>query len=215
LNVYLNVVVLKNIAVFASGRGSNFAAILDKIQKGEIAARVVCVISDNERPPVFEIANAAGIPNFCLNRKQFATPEEYANALLNVLEKYDVDLIVLAGYLKLIPSPVVRKYPRAIVNIHPALLPNFGGKGFYGMKVHEAVIASGVKFSGVTIHFVDERYDTGSVICQEKVAVLPDDTPESLAARVLEVEHRLYPEVVKALCEDKIKFVNGKVVWEK
>jgi len=208
------VVVLKNIAVLASGRGSNFAAILNKIQIGEIAARIVCVVSDNEHPPVFDIAMAAGIPTFCINRKQFSSPEEYAHAFLNLLEEYDVDLIVLAGFLKLIPSPVVRRYPHAIVNIHPALLPNFGGKGFYGIKVHEAVIASGVRMTGVTIHFVDEKYDTGAIICQEKITVLADDTPGVLAARVLEVEHRLYPEVVKALCEDKIKIDNRKVIWK-
>lgn len=206
---------MKNIAVLASGRGSNFSAILNKIQMGEIAARVVCVVSDNEHPPVFDIAIAAGIPTFCINRKQFATPEDYANSLLTLLKEKRVELIVLAGFLKLIPSPVVRHYPQAIVNIHPALLPNFGGKGFYGIKVHEAVIASGVKVTGVTIHFVDEKYDNGTIICQEKVAVLADDTPESLAKRVLEVEHRLYPEVVKALCEDEIKVRDRKVIWNR
>lgn len=208
-------VVLKNIAVFASGRGSNFAAILNKIQSGEITARVVCVISDNEHPPVFDVAIAAGIPTFCINRKQFATPEEYADALLSRLKEKRVELIVLAGFLKLIPTPIVRHYPQAIVNIHPALLPNFGGKGFFGIKVHEAVIASGVKMTGVTIHFVDEKYDNGAIICQEKVAILAGDTPEILAKRVLEVEHCLYPQVVKALCEDKIIVKNRKVIWNR
>lgn len=208
-------VVLKNIAVFASGRGSNFSAILDKIKMGEIDAKIVCVISENEHPPVFDIAQAAGIATFCVNRKQFAAPEDYANALLDLLERKNTDLIVLAGFLKLIPTPVVRRYPQAIVNIHPALLPNFGGRGFYGLKVHEAVIASGVKVTGVTIHFVDEKYDNGVIICQQKVVVLDSDTPETLAHRVLQVEHRLYPEVVKALCEDKIKVIDRKVVWNR
>jgi len=207
--------VLKNIAVFASGRGSNFSAILEKIKSGAIAAQVTCVISECENPPVFDIARAASIPVYSLNRKQFGSPQEYADALLTVMERHAVDLIILAGYLKLIPSPLVRKYPHAIVNIHPALLPNFGGQGFYGMKVHEAVIASGVKVTGVTIHFVDEKYDNGAIICQEQVAVQENDTPESLAHRVLEVEHRLYPEVVQALCEDKIKVRDRKVVWNK
>ncbi|MFH1213833.1 MAG: phosphoribosylglycinamide formyltransferase [Candidatus Neomarinimicrobiota bacterium] len=204
---------MKNISVFASGRGSNFSAILDKIQKGEIPARVACVISENEHPPVFDIAAAAGIPTYCIHRKQFAAPEDYAGFLLRLLQKEAVDLIVLAGFLKLIPTPVVRQFPHAIVNIHPALLPNFGGQGFFGMKVHEAVIASGIKVTGVTIHFVDEHYDTGAIICQEKVDVLASDTPESLAHRVLQVEHRLYPAAVKALCEDKIKVIDRKVVW--
>lgn len=208
-------VALRNIAVFASGRGSNFSAILDKVQTGVISARIVCVVSECEHPPVFDVARAAGIPVYSLNRRQYTAPEEYAAALLQLLERHNTDLILLAGYLKLIPSPVVRKFPHAIVNIHPALLPNFGGQGFFGMKVHEAVIASGVKVTGVTIHFVDEKYDNGAIICQEQVAVLPGDTPESLAHRVLEVEHRLYPEVVQALCEDKIKMIDRKVVWNK
>lgn len=208
-------VVLKNIAVFASGRGSNFSAILDKIRTGAISARIVCVVSECEHPPVFEVALAAGIPVYSLNRKQYPAPEEYVTALVQLLEKHNTDLILLAGYLKLIPSPLVRKFPHAIVNIHPALLPNFGGQGFYGMKVHEAVIASGVKVTGVTIHFVDEKYDSGAIICQEQVAVLDGDTPESLAHRVLEVEHRLYPEVVQALCDDKIKVIDRKVAWNK
>ncbi len=208
-------VVLKNIAVFASGRGSNFSAILDLIKKGKIDAQVVCVISDNDHPAVFDRAAAEGIPTFCINRKQFSAPEDYVAALLEMMERQKVDLIVLAGFLKLIPGAVVRRFPHAIVNIHPALLPNFGGQGFYGMKVHEAVIASGVKVTGVTIHFVDEKYDNGAIICQEQVPVRQNDTPESLAQRVLEVEHRLYPEVVQALCADKIKVIDRKVVWNK
>lgn len=205
---------LKNIAVLASGRGSNFVAILTRIQKGEIPARIACVISDNPQPPVFDHATKAGIPTYWINRKQFSLPEDYAAYLLAILKRHETNLIVLAGYLKLIPSTVVRQYPGAIINIHPALLPNFGGKGFYGMKVHEAVLAAGLKVTGVTVHFVDEHYDTGAIIRQEKVAVLPNDTPESLAERVLAVEHRIYPEVIKAWCEGRLKLVDRKVIWQ-
>lgn len=206
---------LKNIAVLASGRGSNFQAILTKIEEQVIPARIVCVISDNPQPPVFQIATAAGIPTHWLNRKQFATPEAYADFFLDLLKHYHTDLVVLAGYLKLIPAPVVRQFAGAILNIHPALLPNFGGQGYYGLKVHEAVLAAGVRVTGVTIHFVDEHYDTGAIIHQEKVPVLTGDTPESLAARVLTVEHRIYPQIIKAWCEGQIQLIDRKVVWHK
>lgn len=205
---------LKKLVVLASGRGSNFNAILSKIEEGVIPASVSCVISDNPQPPVFQLAAAAGIPTHWLNRKQFNTPEEYAQFFLNLLARYQPDLIVLAGFLKLIPTPVVRRYAGAIINIHPALLPNFGGKGYYGLKVHEAVLAAGVKVTGVTIHFVDEHYDTGAIIYQERVPVFEDDTPEILAARVLEVEHRVYPQVIKDWCEGRFKLIDRKVVWQ-
>lgn len=205
---------MKRIAVFASGRGSNFLAIQNEIEAGHIPARVVCVISDHARPPVFAKAHSHDIATHWVNRKQFNGRQEYADALLKLLDSYRTDLVILAGYMKLIPVPVVQRYRHRMINIHPALLPNFGGKGFYGMRVHEAVIDSGVKVSGVTVHFVDEHYDTGSIIKQEKVDVQPGDTPESLAARVLQVEHCLYPAVVKAICEDRITVKGGKVVWE-
>ncbi|MBU1874696.1 phosphoribosylglycinamide formyltransferase, partial [bacterium] len=139
----------------------------------------------------------------------------YAEYLLKLLRSYQTDMILLAGYLKLIPAPIVEYYRNAIINIHPALLPNFGGKGFYGEKVHQAVIESGVKITGVTIHFVDEHYDQGTVIIQEKVNVIPGDTPKTLGKRVLAVEHRLLPEVVRAYCAGYIQMVDGKVVWSR
>lgn len=206
---------LKNIAVFASGRGSNFFAILQEVKKGRIRGRICCVVSDRQNPPVFELAKKEGIPTHWICRKQFKTGDDYVRALIELLESYKIDLVVLAGYLKLIPAPVVSRYRNSIINIHPALLPNFGGKGYYGMKVHEAVIKSGVKITGVTVHFVDERYDNGPIILQEPVKVLPDDTPETLAERVLEVEHRVYPEVVKAFCEDKLLVEGRNVIWKK
>ena len=121
-----------------------------------------------------------------------------------MLQTYDVDIIVLAGYMKLIPAPLVRAYRHAILNIHPGLLPSFGGKGFYGSRVHQAVIQSGSRFSGPTVHFVDEEYDTGPILAQAVVPVLPTDTADVLAARVLKEEHRLYPRCVAALCEGRV-----------
>ncbi|MFA4837982.1 MAG: phosphoribosylglycinamide formyltransferase [Candidatus Neomarinimicrobiota bacterium] len=205
---------MKRLAVFASGRGSNFSSILERIQSGNIPAKVVCVISDNPQPPVFSIASSVGIPTHWINRKQFSNGNEYAGFLLSLLAKYETDLVVLAGFLKLMPAPVVNRYKNAMINIHPALLPNFGGQGYFGMKVHEAVLASGVKTTGVTVHFVDERYDTGSIVWQEKVDVRAGDTPESLAHRVLAVEHRIYPMVIKAFCEGRIKHLNGRIEIE-
>ena len=131
--------------------------------------------------------------------------------MLRILQKYNTDLIVLAGYLKLIPAQIVRKFRHAILNIHPALLPKFGGKGYYGSRVHEAVLKADEKESGATVHFVDEIYDNGLIIKQDKVPVKPDDTPHTLADRVLEVEHQIFPEVVKAFCEDRIQIKNNGV----
>jgi len=205
---------LKRLAIFASGRGSNFSSILEHIRSGYIPAKVVCVISDNPQPQVFSIASSAGIPAHWINRKQFSDGSEYADFLLSVLTRYETDLVVLSGFLKLVPAPVVNRYKNAMINIHPALLPNFGGPGYFGMKVHESVLASGVKTTGVTIHFVDEHYDTGSIIWQEKVDVRSDDTLESLAQRVLAVEHRVYPMVIKAFCEGRIKHLNGRIEIE-
>lgn len=205
---------MKNIAVFASGTGSNFASILKEIKDSKIPAKICCVISDHPHPPVFNIAKKENIPTYWVNRKQFSTREAYANSLMSLLEDHAVSLIVLAGYLKLIPSVIVAKFRNSIMNIHPALLPNFGGKGYYGMRVHEAVIETGVKITGVTVHLVDEHYDTGPIVLQEPVQVLPDDTPETLAARVLQVEHKVYPLAVKAFCEGKLRVKGRKVFWE-
>ncbi|HMA61088.1 MAG TPA: phosphoribosylglycinamide formyltransferase [bacterium] len=196
---------MKNIAVFASGRGSNFQAINKQIKSGDIPAQVVCVISDKANPPVFEKAQQDNIETHYINRNQFKKEQEYSEFLLRILQKYNTDLIVLAGYLKLIPARIVREFRHAIINIHPALLPKFGGKGYYGSRVHEAVVEAGEEESGATVHFVDEIYDNGLIIKQDKVQVKADDTPHSLAERVLEVEHRIFPEVVKAFCEDRIQ----------
>ena len=196
---------MKKIAVFASGRGSNFKAIHKKIKSGEIPGRVVCVISDKPNPPVFDKADEEKIPTHYINRKQFKKKKEYSNFLINILKKYKTELIVLAGYLKLIPPEVVDEYRNKIINIHPALLPKYGGRGYYGMKVHQAVIDSGDKKSGATVHIVDEIYDNGQIVKQEEVEVKPDDTPQDLADRVLQMEHKIFPQVVKAFCEDRIK----------
>jgi phosphoribosylglycinamide formyltransferase-1 len=191
--------VSKNFAIFLSGRGSNMTAILDAIDNRKLDAKVVLVASNNSDAPGLRVAEDRGIPTAVFDRSAYEDGEEFATYMLFTLAEHKVDLIVLAGYLRRIPPKVVTSYKRRIINIHPALLPRHGGKGMFGMNVHRAVIESGEKETGVTIHYVDEIYDHGAVIAQRTVPVLPDDTPESLAQRVLVVEHQIYPEVLQML----------------
>lgn len=194
-----------NIAVFGSGRGSNFQAIVQAIQRGTIPnATVRVVISNNSTAGILEIARANGIPAEHISERQFSSATDFVNHLLATLRRYDVNFIVLAGYMKRVPQQIISQFRNRIINIHPALLPKFGGPGMYGMRVHEAVIAAGEKVSGASVHYVDEEYDHGAVIIQRCVEVKPDDTPESLAARVLEVEHELYPEALRMFAEANI-----------
>jgi phosphoribosylglycinamide formyltransferase-1 len=194
-----------NIAVFGSGRGSNFEAILHALVEGRISgARICLVLSNNSGAGILEHARSHSLPAVHLSQKQFESEEQFADALLDRLHACGADLIVLAGYMKRVPPRIVAAYRHRIINIHPALLPKYGGRGMYGHHVHEAVIASGDRVSGATVHYVDEQYDHGSVILQKTVPVHPDDTPETLAARVLTVEHELYPEVIRLIAEQKI-----------
>ena len=175
------------VAVLVSGGGTNLQALLDALHDSPLA-RVARVISNKADAGALERARTAGVPAIVL-----AHPDD-AGELHAALA--DAQLVVLAGYLKLIPSSVVARFKQRMINIHPALLPDFGGPGMYGRKVHAAVLASGAKESGATVHFVDEEFDRGPIIAQERVPVRRDDTPETLAARVLEAEHRLLPKVV-------------------
>jgi len=200
-----------NLAAFASGRGSNFLAIHRHLRKNSLPGRYVLLISDRANPPVADTALSEGIPFLHLNVKDFPSRDEYAARLIEELESKAVEWITLAGYLKLIPSKVVERFQGRILNIHPALLPLFGGKGMYGEHVHRAVIESGMKVSGATVHIVDEKYDTGPIVLQETVPVHYEDTPEILAARVLEVEHRIYPRAVELAIKDKIRLHGRRV----
>jgi formyltetrahydrofolate-dependent phosphoribosylglycinamide formyltransferase len=177
------------LAVCVSGRGSNLNALVETL-RGSVEAEVAVVLSDRAEAPALAVARAAGIPAESLS--DYRDAEEW----LRRLAEHRVDLIVLAGYLKLVPAPVIAAYRDRIINIHPALLPAFGGRGMYGRKVHEAVLRSGASESGATVHLVTEEYDRGPILAQARVPVLPGDTPETLAARVLQVEHRLLPAVV-------------------
>lgn len=204
-----------NLAVFASGGGTNLQAIIDAIASGRLQACIRVVISNHPEAGALDRARRHGIPALHLARDQFPTAEAFAAQLLTVLTDDQVELIVLAGYLRKLPPWVVQAYRNRVLNIHPALLPCFGGKGMYGLRVHEAVIAAGVKVSGVTIHLCDEEYDHGPIVAQRAVPVLDDDTPESLAARVLAVEHQLYPDAVQLFAEGRVRVEGGRVVIEK
>jgi formyltetrahydrofolate-dependent phosphoribosylglycinamide formyltransferase len=180
-----------HVAVAVSGRGSNLEALLGALGP-EAPARVVLVLSDRPQAPALARAAERGIP--CVAIREPANAAEW----LQALDAHAVHLLVLAGYLKLVPPDVIARFRGRIINIHPALLPAFGGKGMYGMRVHQAVLASGARESGATVHLVDEVYDRGPILGQAKVPVLPGDDAERLAARVLEVEHRLLPAAVLA-----------------
>ncbi|KAF3451557.1 hypothetical protein FNV43_RR07652 [Rhamnella rubrinervis] len=194
----------KKLAVFVSGGGSNFRSIHEASLRGSIHGDIVVLVTNKLGCGGALYARGMGIPVVLFPKTKDEPDGLSPTSLLATLRKFEVDFIFLAGYLKLIPVELIRAYPKSIVNIHPSLLPAFGGKGYYGMKVHKAVIASGARFSGPTIHFVDEHYDTGRILAQSVVPVLPHDTAEGLAARVLHEEHSLYVEAAAALCDERI-----------
>ena len=183
-------------AVLVSGGGTNLQSVIDAVEAGTLQSKIVCVISNKETAYGLERARKHQIPAYFINPKE----EEYDDKLLAKLEEEKVDLVVLAGYLKILAPNLIQKYKHRIINIHPSLLPKFGGKGFYGLHVHEAVIAAGEKESGATVHYVDEGVDTGEIILQRKVQVEVDDTPETLQARILDkIEHKILVEAIKKL----------------
>jgi phosphoribosylglycinamide formyltransferase len=192
------------LAVFISGGGSNFKAIHAGCKKNTIHGDVAYVVSDKPGCKGVEYANENEIPVLAYPKGKNAPEGISPTELVENLRQAGVEYILLAGYLRLLPTELVHAYPRAILNIHPALLPSFGGKGYYGMKVHEAVIRSGARYTGATVHFVDEKYDTGPILAQRVVPVRVDETATELASRVLKEEHKLYSFAVSALCEDRI-----------
>ena len=201
-----------SLVALASGGGTNLQAIIDNIEAGKLDAQIKAVISNNSKAGALERARNHNIPAIHLSHKQFDTPEEFDRKLLSILKENETDLVILAGYMKKLSSPVVRAYKNKILNIHPALLPTFGGKGMYGIHVHEAVINSGVKVTGVTVHLVDEIYDHGAIIVQKCVPVLSDDTPETLQQRVLPHEHELYSKAIQLFAEDKVEIKDNKAI---
>lgn len=195
------------IAVFVSGRGSNLKAIL-KFPELKNLVEVKAVISDKTDCKAFDIANEFGIKTFSVGESEGKVSN---NELTGILINLEIDLIVLAGYLKLIPSELIDSFENRIINIHPALLPSFGGKGLYGLKVHQAVYNSSAKVSGATVHFVDKTFDTGKIIAQRCVDISDVKSPEEIAERVLKIEHQLLPKVIKAFAEYRVKIESDRV----
>jgi formyltetrahydrofolate-dependent phosphoribosylglycinamide formyltransferase len=190
---------LLNIVVFASGSGTNFQAIIDAVEAGQIEGRISGLITNKTDIQALERAKNNEIDYTILSPSQFSNPKEYVTRLLQQLESWNTDLIVLAGYMIKVPSEVIKQYKERIINIHPSLLPKYGGKGFFGMRVHEAVINNNESKSGCTVHFVTEKYDDGPVIAQQEVPVKKSDDASSLAKRVLKEEHKLLPKVIAKL----------------
>ncbi len=201
---------MKSLAVFASGGGSNFKAIHHSIISGKILGKIALLLSNNPNCGAVQFAEETGIANAIFNNSRYPEKKNRDDAMLEILQDIEPDLIILAGYMKKIPDSVVHHFKSRIINIHPALLPKFGGKGFFGMKVHQAVIEAGEDRSGATVHFVNEEYDKGPIIAQENVIIDPQDSAESLAEKVLKIEHELYPQVIKAYCEDRIIWKNNQ-----
>lgn len=199
-----------NLAVLCSGGGTNLQALIDAIEKGELFAKIKIVISNNSNAFALERARKHNISALHLSHKQFATPEEFDQRLLEVLRQNQIDMIILAGYMKMLSPTIIRAYKNRILNIHPALLPHFGGPGMYGMHVHEAVIKSGVKITGVTVHIVDEVYDHGAIVMQQSVEVKDDDTPETLAERVLKIEHDTYKKAIQLFSEERVEIKDNR-----
>ena len=201
------------IAVCVSGGGTNLQAIIDAIAAGQIQdTEISVVISNNPGAYALERAKMAGVEGICVSPKSYETREAFNEAFLQTLDSYDVDLVVLAGFLVVIPESMIQKYRNRIINIHPSLIPSFCGTGYYGLKVHEGVLARGVKITGATVHFVDEGTDTGPIILQKAVAVQQDDTPEILQRRVMEeAEWHIMPQAIDLIARGKISIVDGKV----
>jgi phosphoribosylglycinamide formyltransferase-1 len=201
-----------NVAVFASGGGSNFQALIDKKDEGKLHAAFAVCVGNNSNAKAFERARNHTIPTLHIAPGHFENENAYTERLLSELESRTVDLIVLAGYMKKIPVEVIRRYQNRIINIHPALLPSFGGQGMYGKRVHQTVLDYGAKVTGITVHFVDEEYDKGPIILQETAPVLDDDDADSLAARVLNVEHANYWRAVEAIAQGTITVKGRRVI---
>lgn len=203
----------KNIAVLVSGGGTNLQSLIDSEKSGMFGeSKITLVVAS--KPGVYALERAAnnGIDSVVLCRKDYADIAAYSKALVDTLKNADIDLVVLAGFLTIIDEQVYEAYPNAIINIHPALIPSFCGKGYYGLHVHEAALRKGVKISGATVHFVTPECDAGPIILQKAVEVMQNDTPETLQKRIMEkAEWKILPEAVKLFCEDKLEVKDNKV----
>lgn len=200
--------------VCVSGGGTNLQAVIDGIGQGTIRnVQIVRVISNNRNARALERAGEAGIDAVCVSPRDYGDREQFNEALLHRVEEAGPDLVVLAGFLVVLPESMIQKYRNRIINIHPSLIPSFCGTGYYGLKVHEGALARGVKVTGATVHFVDEGTDTGPIILQQPVAVEPEDTPETLQRRVMEqAEWKILPQAIDLIARGKVHVENGKAV---
>ena len=207
---------MMKMAVLVSGGGTKLQAIMDAMDRGEVTnAEIAVVISNNANAYALERAKMKGIEAICVSPKAYASRAEFNQALLETIQSYDVELVVLAGCLVVIPEIMVKAYPNKIINIHPALIPSFCGTGYYGLKVHEGVLERGVKVTGATVHFVDEGTDTGPIILQKAVEVHQGDTPEILQRRVMEeAEWEIMPKAIDLIANDKIEVIDGLVKFK-
>lgn len=203
-----------NVVVLVSGGGTNLQAIIDSVEAGKITnAKIAGVISNNKNAYALERAKNHGIAAKCISPKDFASREEFNVKLVEAIDEMKANLVVLAGYLVVIPPIMIEKYRNRIINIHPSLIPSFCGTGFYGLKVHEAALARGVKVVGATVHFVDEGTDTGPIILQKAVDVQNGDTPEVLQRRVMEqAEWQILPQAIDLIANGKVEVVDGRAV---
>ena len=203
-----------NIAVLVSGGGTNLQAMLDAKARGEIPnGRFACVVASNPKAYALERAKNAGVETEVLVRKEFSTQDAYDDALLGLLERHNIDLVVLAGFMTILSERVANAYAYRMINVHPALIPSFCGQGYYGLRVHEAALEYGVKVTGATVHFVNEVADGGAIILQKAVEVQNGDTPEILQKRVMEqAEWEILPKAVSLFCDGKIKIQAVKAV---
>lgn len=199
------------IGVLVSGSGTNLQSIIDGVEAGCINGTVEVVISNKEDAFGLERARKHNINAVFINPKNYLDMEAYNESLLEVLSSYGVDLVVLAGYIKILSPKIIERYKNSIINIHPSLIPSFCGKGYYGLRVHKEAVSYGVKLSGATVHFVDENADTGPIIIQEPVAVDFEDTADSLQKKILKTEHKILPLAVKYFCERRLEVVGRKV----
>lgn len=204
---------MKNIAVFVSGGGSNLQALIDGIKNNVITnAKIALVLSSKDNVYALERAEMSNIETVILKRKDYPDGEEYSEKIIEIMENYNIDLIVLAGFLSVLSSAFINKYENRIMNTHPTLIPAFCGNGFYGIKVHEKVLERGVKISGATVHFANEITDGGPIIMQKAIDVKDDDTPESLQKRIMVYgEHVILPQAVNLFCNGRLKIENNKV----
>ncbi|GAB4310743.1 phosphoribosylglycinamide formyltransferase [Pseudothermotoga elfii] len=202
------------IGILASGNGTNLQAIIDKSRNGQIPVRVAVVISDRNAFALRR-ARAHNIPAYIVKPGEYDSQREYEQQMVDILKKHESELVVLSGFMKILSPHFIDSFKGRIINIHPSLIPAFCGKGFYGMKVHEAVIDYGVKITGATVHFVDENVDSGPIIIQKAVAVEDSDTPETIAQKVHEIEHEILPEALKLFAQGKLKVIGRRVFIER